>query len=156
MLRQEQRAAYAWLSNRLKEYDKLLAPKGSGVEVLVDHDALWGLCRSYVDDIFRYRSYHDAPVPDPARKAAYLCKWLLKLRPVVVQNPSAAADQTYETFALMANEVFALWCVSGMLLVDIQTDIHVSVRELLLYTFRHRSSGEDTFILFFAQLCTQR
>jgi hypothetical protein len=124
----------------------------NGLEIDVDFDALWNLCGSYTDDLIRYTAYHDAPIPDKARRCAYLCKWIMKFRPLVVIDSNAPDGKEVRTYALMANEIFIQWCVSGILELD-WASISDRMQELFLYTLRHRYNSEDTYILFFAQLC---
>lgn len=144
-------ATYDLLLDLAERFEKSMDEE-NGLEIKVDSDALWNLARSYIDDVERYVAYHDTQAPDEARRSAYLCKWLMKFRPIVVMDPLAPPEEEIRTFQLMANEAFALWCVSGVMQFD-WNDVTEKIRHLLLYSLRHRYNSEDTYILFFAQLC---
>lgn len=123
----------------------------NGLDIRVDYGALFNLAMSYVDDITRYKAYHDTEVPDRARRSAYLCKWLMKFRPIVVLNPEAIKTEEINTFRLLANEIFAMYCISGLMEID-WSDLSDKIRIITLYSLRHRYNSEDTYILFFALL----
>jgi hypothetical protein len=144
--------AYDLLRTLVREFEADLGDEMEGLEIGVDFPALWNLSRSYVDDLHRYAAYHNAPIPDHVRRCAYLCKWLMKFRPLLVRNPTAPKEEEIETFALMANEIFTARCTSNLMAVD-WSELSPELMELFLYTLRHRSNSEDTFILFFAHLC---
>lgn len=152
-LEAEHNAAYNQLRDLAAKFNSETREE-SGLDISIDFGALWNLTRSYVDDVHRYSSYHDAPIPDKARRCAYLCKWLMKFRPLVVLNPSAPRDEEIQTFSLMANEIFTAWCVSALMTLD-WSEVSNEIRLLLLYSLRHRFNSEDTYILFFAHLCDQ-
>jgi hypothetical protein len=123
----------------------------NGSTILIDYDALRNIARSYVDDVHRYATYHETQVPDRARRSAYLCKWLMKFRPIVVTEVNGNGSEEIRTVSLMANELFALACVSGLMEFD-WNGVSDRVRQILLYALRHRNNSEDTYILFFAQI----
>jgi hypothetical protein len=143
--------AYDLLRKYAIRFDKATEDE-NGLDLKVDFNALWNLAHSYTDDIKRYQSYHHAPIPARARRAAYLCKWIMKFRPLIVMNPIAVVEEEVQTFLLMANETFALWCASGEMEFD-WSNISDELRVVLLYSLRHRYNSEDTYILFFAKLC---
>jgi len=153
---EDRKAAYNAAYNELRrfttQFSQFVSDEEGGLELGVDRDALLNLSRSYIDDLRRYTTYHNAPIPDHARRCAYLCKWIMKFRPLVVRNPIAPTDREFESFAIMVNEIFATWCVSILMMVE-WDEISINIRELFLYSLRHRSNSEDTYILFFAQLC---
>lgn len=144
--------AYHEIRQYAVEFQKAMSDE-NGLEIRIDTDALHNLAQSYADDVNRYSAYHHTVMPDRARRGAYLCKWLMKYRPLVVFNPGANPDEEVRTFSLMANEVFAMFCSSGLLEIDWATDVTNMIRQIMLYTLRHRNNSEDTYILFFAQLC---
>lgn len=148
----EYKAAYNELRRFVRQFSEDTADENDGLELGVDFSALWNLSRSYVDDLNRYAAYHNAPIPDHARRCAFLCKWLMKFRPLVVRNPAAAPGEDIETFGLMANEVFATWCAASLMEIN-WSELSETIRIIFLYSLRHRSNSEDTYILFFAQLC---
>lgn len=145
-------AAYGLLRGYLIQFKRGMGDElGHALEV--DTDALWNLSRSYADDIHRYKAYHGTEVPDEARRSAYLCKWIMKYRPLVVSNPMATEDKEIRTCALMTNELFAMLCASGIMQINWTDAISDKVRVILMYSLRHRLNSEDTYILFFAQIC---
>ena len=124
----------------------------NGLEIYADKDGFWNLATSFVDDLRRYREYHETEMPDRARRAAYLAKWIMKFRPITAFESSADKRKEVRTFELMANEVFAMMCMSGVMMFD-WDNISDRMRVILLYSLRHRFNSEDTYILFLAQLC---
>lgn len=146
-------AEYTALGQLITKFSEHAADELDGLEIEVDDGALWNLAQSYVDDVNRYTAYHNAPIPDHARRCAYFCKWLMKLRPLVVRNPSAPPGEELESSALMANEIFGAWCASNRMGIEWAEDLSQQMQDLFLYTLRHRLSSEDTYILFFAQIC---
>lgn len=142
--------AYSLLREFAIKFEKGMGDE-NGSTILIDYDALWNLSRSYVDDVGRYAAYHETEVPDQARRCAYMVKWLMKFRPIVVMDIKDRKKEEIRTVALMANELFALMCVSGMMEFD-WNDISERMRTILLYSLRHRYNSEDTYILFFAQI----
>lgn len=149
----EERAAaeaYSLLREFAMKFEKGMSEE-CGSTILIDYDGLWNLSRSYADDVGRYSAYHDTQVPDQARRCAYMCKWLMKFRPIVVMEVGDPGNEEVRTCELMANELFALVCVSGMMEFD-WSSVSPRIRTILLYSLRHRYNSEDTYILFFAQI----
>jgi hypothetical protein len=103
---------------------------------------------SFVHDLHRYRAYHQVDIPDSVRRAAYLCKWLTKLRPISVRTEWTKGVGDYY---LMANELFALHVAGGILDIDFESESNPRMMNILLYSLRYRAS-EDTFILYFGKL----
>jgi len=145
--------AYDLLRDCVVSYAREMETENA-LEILVDFAALWNAANSFVDDVARYQNYHKAPVPARARKAAYLCKWIMKFRPLIVRDGDKSRTEEVQTFALMANELFAMYASGGVMLFDWK-ELTQKICVVLLYSLRHRYNSEDTYILFFAQLCNQ-
>ena len=142
--------AYSLLRELAIKFERGMANE-CGSTILIDYDAIWNLSRSYADDVGRYSAYHDTLLPDRPRRCAYMCKWLMKFRPIVVMERGQPGSEEIRTCELMANELFALACVSGMMAFD-WSGVSDRIRTILLYSLRHRYNSEDTYILFFAQI----
>jgi hypothetical protein len=125
----------------------------TGIRVDVEPRHLLNICESYVYDIYRYISFHELEIPDRARRAAYLCKWLMRFRPVFLISDVSKLSDEARTFALLANELFSMYAISGFLRLDLEAHLSARLFNIVLYSLRYRAHSEDAFILFFASVC---
>jgi hypothetical protein len=122
----------------LTEY--LWTPKGvSGV--YLDQSLLTLAVTSYAYDMERLRDFHNIQVPDEAKQACYLVKWIIKTRPVQF----SISQQQLTEIHLALNEVLALHVAFNLLKVR-PAMISENFVELLVYTLRHRKFEEDSFL----------
>jgi hypothetical protein len=88
--------------------------------------------------------FHRLRVPDDPKKAAYMVKWILKQRPIMVPELRTKPQATI-------NEIFALRI--GLLILKVRiSDIPLETIKLAIYTFRYRNYDQDSFLLFFDYL----
>lgn len=125
----------------------------TGLVVDINYPDLMNVAESFAYDLARYRSFHEIKVPDRARRAAYMAKWIMRFRPVYLVGEVHELNESQKTRALILNEDFALYIASAFLDVDIEAELTDRMASILLYSFRYRSHSEDTFILYFAALC---
>lgn len=118
----------------------------------LDYGVLTNVCESYAFDLSRYSKFHELNAPDRARRAAYICKWIIRLRPVYLIHDQLPDDKESKKFALMVNELFCLYVASGILGVDIEESATNRFVEILLYSLRYRLSSEDSLILLFSRM----
>jgi len=123
-----------------------------GLKPIADHSAFWNIGQSQVYDLNRYAHFHELQIPDRARRAAYLVKWIQRLRPVRVEADITALPEERGKFALLVNEQFALYVASGILRIDLEQAFSAKMLNMILYTMRYRSPSEDSFLLFFVYL----
>lgn len=123
-----------------------------GIEVDIDSDLILNVCESFAYDIVRYTAFHENVIPDRARRAAYLCKWLMRFRPTFVTSSLSNLPHRERQLGLLANELFCMYASSGLLRINLETTITDRLFNTLLYSLRYRAHSEDAFILFFAYL----
>lgn len=125
----------------------------TGLTLRLDDSGTYNLAQSYVYDLGRYTQFHEIEVPDRARRAAYICKWIMRFHPILVPYDVTELEERHGKFAMVANELFAIYVVSGLLKIELEASLSPRMFNMTLYSLRYRASSEDTFILFFAQLC---
>jgi hypothetical protein len=98
----------------------------------IDQHILLHAVQGHFCDLQHAKNFHDIPLADQHKKAAFTIKWLTKTRPIQLKpgtNPSVAD--------LLANEMFAL--MAGM--IFLKSDVRKISKHLLrsiLYTLHHR------------------
>ncbi len=122
------------------------------IDIDINSAFLLNVCESFVYDITRYSMFHENEIPDRARRASYLCKWLMRFRPAFVKTDISSRSNDDQKLALLVNELFCMYASSGILRVDLETKITGRLFNTLLYSLRYRAHSEDAFILFFAHL----
>jgi len=122
------------------------------LEIGIDPIELGNVARSYAYDIHRYKDFHEIKIPDRARRGAYLCKWLMRLRPVVYSADVEQLSTERATMLLLVNELFAMYAISALMKIDFEQTLSTEMGNILLYSLRYRASSEDSFILFLAFL----
>lgn len=127
----------------------------------IDHLALLNVAQSTLDDIWRYKAYHlkdKNKRSDAIKRAAYLTKWFMRLRPIYHQrilpadDPSGVDPNTLldkQDITLLANEAVAI----HISLVTLSSDIKVNEIRLdgeyfanLLYDLHYREMPEDALL----------
>lgn len=141
------------LRQYLADFEEEMTARKINVDFHIDVYALFNACGSYVQDLYRYCEYHNIQVPDRARRAAYICKWMMRFRPLIAMEPAGETTDTDRDIALMINESFCAYLSGIRLDIKWDTDVSAKVFGILLYSFRYRSYMEDPFILLFAHLC---
>ena len=100
---------YNWAEEFILQY-------GSPPELRVNPQAMYIAIKSAYDDIYRYKAYHlsdpKANLSDAVQRAAYLCKWLIKFRPIeysgsfdfdnISEFDEVSAELLNGSFALLA------------------------------------------------------
>jgi len=124
-----------------------------GQRLQINAAQLGNVAQSYVFDLGRYVKFHELEIPDRARRGAYVCKWLMKLRPIYFDATITHLPEEIASMLLLANELFAMYVTSAITRVDLEKSLSERMGNILLYSLRYRSSSEDSFILFLAQLC---
>ncbi len=120
-----------------------------------ENDALfWNIAQSQVYDLNRYAHFHELDIPDRARRAAYLVKWIMRFRPIRVDADITSLPEEKGKFALLVNEQFALYVASGILQIDLEQRFSAKMLNMVLYTMRYPSASEDSFLLFFVFLAS--
>lgn len=124
-----------------------------GLKFDIDAAELANVAQSYVYDLERYVKFHEVEIPDRARRGAYICKWLMRLRPVRHSIQLDGLQDSLATMAVLCNELFSLYVLSATLKIDLEVSLSPRMGTILLYSMRYRATSEDTFILLLAKLC---
>lgn len=108
---------------------------------------LYNAIVSYFHDVDRHKEFHGSVLVDEVKQAAYLIKWIAKLRPIYFDvkllNPS------YNV--LYANEIFAIR--SGFSYLGVKpTTLPTKVHKEAHYTLRYRSVDERYLMLWLTHL----
>jgi hypothetical protein len=127
----------------------------------VDLVVALNVVQSAYDDIKRYKMYHledfQKNKSDAAKRAAYFTKWILKLRPIMVNHDRsylAAAEKTKDR-SLFLNEFLAIsWGLDNLAAEQGIQGIRLRRRALanILYDFHFREINGDGLIALFLLL----
>lgn len=122
---------------------------GEGFEHLqINRVVLFNIVISYFDDVDRHKHYHGTELIDQTKQAAFIIKWIARLRPIQFSLPNPD-DATKEI--LYINEIFAVRCGLAFMELTPQqlpNDIYADA----LYTIRYRHLDERMLILWLATL----
>ncbi|MDE2166082.1 MAG: hypothetical protein KGJ66_07070 [Alphaproteobacteria bacterium] len=145
-------AVYDELQNFFDDFQVEFRAATNGLTLHFDRPVITNVAQSYIYDLARYSKFHEIEIPDLARRAGYLAKWLLRLRPVRCDADVTAMPEEIGKLALTVNELFALYVVSGILRIDLEARLTPRTLNMVLYSFRYRATSEDAFFLFFVHL----
>lgn len=143
-------------------YDKLAAYFGdfaddlrdtAGIVVDLTYHDLMNAAESLAFDLNRYKLFHEIDIPDRARSAAYICKWIMRFRPVALIQKLEELPKEKKQPALLINELYCLYVISGVLGIDFEGETTDRFSGIVLYSLRYRAHSEDTFILLLAKMC---
>jgi len=87
-------------------------------KVYINEALLYRSVYSYYVDLQRTKCYHNIPLADPHKKAAFTMKWLTKVKPIQIKH-TIEVDQIDEV-TQQANEWFAF--IAGMSFLDTSID----------------------------------
>jgi len=88
---------------------------------------------SYFCDLQHSKDFHDIELANRHKVAAFTMKWIVKMRPIQVQENSVPKTPA----ELLPNEIFALMAGLRFLSADI-TQLSASLLRSLLYMLHHR------------------
>lgn len=147
---------FQFLSERCLRYMKAMHSSHPRWRLRFDHLVMLNVAHSAMDDIWRYKSYHlrDPDMrSDAVKRAAFLTKWITRLRPIYFArilsagDPEAAFDKKDTT--LLANEGFAVHISLTTLATEMGKDEIVLEQDFFahfLYDLYYRSLSEDALI----------
>lgn len=124
-------------------------PFQSSGNIHLNEDLLLQATISYYVDLYRVMGFHNIDEADNHKQAAYLFKWLTKLRPIkaVIDNaPELKYSETY------ANSFFAYLCAKMYL--DIGS-LATHEMQYVLYSASHRDIHPEEWaaIFYFMEVC---
>jgi len=93
---------------------------------------------SYYKDIERIKCFHPIPFTDKHKKAAFSIKWLIKLKPIQLEN--MCDDDNISKKEILINEYFAIFIAMALLDLDFTLYEMPSSKYIanLLYTLYYR------------------
>jgi hypothetical protein len=122
------------------------------LDLELDPSQLANIAQSYVYDLGRYVKFHEVQIPDRARRGAYICKWVIKLKPIHHRMAIETLSPEQGEMLLLANELYAMYVLSATIKIDLEKKLAARMGNILLYSLRYRAASEDSFILFLAHL----
>lgn len=129
------------------EVKKTLVPDGIGttINTLFLTDA----CESYFIDLERHRDFHRLDIADRHKRAAFLFKWLARIRPI---NLSAYKQGPGAGKAIHVNAYFALMAALGELNVDVHKLAQTAAVQHFIYAASYRDIHAESWALTFCLL----
>ena len=125
-------------------------------QLMVNPNALFLAVKSAYDDIYRYREYHlkEENRSNCVKRAAYLCKWLCKIKPIEYQEPPK--DIT-DINGLMVNAEFSLFLAKSHIVAETGVQFRFSDQYVfeLLYDLTYRTLDEDALLHIFQNAYTR-
>lgn len=112
--------------------------------VTINEATLARACTSFWEDILRVKAYHPINRAEKHKKAAYIFKWIAKMRPVkpIVDHVDALTNEEMD-----ANALYAFLCASGYLNMHLVLQKHEL--KYIFYSATYRDIHPDEWILTF-------
>lgn len=131
-------------------FEDLKASLGGVLNIYLCERTLHQVVVSYYYDVCRYKWFHSTDRIDGRKQAAFLVKWISKLRPVVL-SPA----EEYGFFEYFANEVLALKAGLACAEINIET-LDDPIVLLTIYSLKYRYMTEGGWILWFETLFSKK
>lgn len=150
---QERRGKARHLAERLSILFNMIErnpPFQNQRRIVLSMPILYHACISYEFDLERWAPFHCITIPDNHKRAAFLFKWLSKLRPIKPlsgQHSSAATS-----WELQANAYFALAGALGELRVNMRNFAESPEAKAILYTSTYRDILPESWAITFCLL----
>ncbi len=114
--------------------------------ILLNKGLVYLVVKSYFDDIYRFKDYSGSELADQHKQAAYIIKWISKLRPIQI-----LVDTDFNNEMVWINSSFAIYVGLNFLHVqNIFEYISDSLYENLLYSTQYRNiSGKQLATLMY-------
>lgn len=113
--------------------------------VSMNRAILFTAIESYYKDLDRTKCFHHIEQTDEHKKAAFTVKWLVKFRPIQINN--SVNDKKINESHILINELFAIFFALVLLELDFQEISRISSKYLknLVYTCHFRESNDMVF-----------
>ncbi len=102
---------------------------------------------SFWEDILRIQAYHPINRAEKHKMAAYIFKWIAKMRPV---KPVVDYTSSLTNAEMNANAMFAFLCACGYL--KCRKDLPADERRRILYSATYRDVHPDEWTIIFDYL----
>lgn len=117
--------------------------------IVLSMPVLYHACISYELDLERWAPFHCITIPDNHKRAAFLFKWLSKLRPIKLLSGQHIAATPWE---LQANGYFAIAAALGELRVNMYKFAESPEAKAMLYTSTYRDILPESWAITFCLL----
>lgn len=135
------------LSEFFAEIQESVAPESIGLTLntLFLADA----CESCFIDLERHKDFHGLDIADRHKRAAFLFKWLAKMRPI---NVSTYKKGPGKGKAIRINAYFALLSALGELKIDMRRFAPTKIAQHAIYAASYRDIHAESWALTFCLL----
>ena len=125
-----------------------------GMEIVYSGSRLVNLTYSYFYDVERFKDFHQ---PDKAGKKplinrnkmlAFTCKWVSKLKPVMLHVDNSEQFNQAELF-YYTNLINSLFCIAVVKRILKNKDIDSFVTDSFLYRIHYGLDNESAYMMFF-------
>lgn len=96
---------------------------------------LFSALQSYHIDLLRTKCFHNIKFANSQKKAAYTIKWLVKIRPIMIDKE--IDDKQIDSKRIIANEIFAFIIGISYLNIDLNNLSNECIKNMI-YMFRYR------------------
>jgi hypothetical protein len=115
-------------------YNDFITTRNTGHAVYLNKDLLALAITSYFDDIYRFKKYTHSERADQHKQAAYLIKWISKIRPIQI-SPNTVVNRRI----LLINSSFAIFVGFSFLSLKAANSITPKYYKHLLYMCQYRN-----------------
>ncbi|MBF0138239.1 MAG: hypothetical protein HQL65_18555 [Magnetococcales bacterium] len=122
----------------LKELYRLMVIEGKWSGVEIDERLLRHCIESYYDDLRRHKNYHFIEVADRHKRASYMMKWIVRIRPVQLIPTTTAAAAAEETHKFLVNESYAFYVALNYLNIGSSDLLSADYTRNFLYNLHYR------------------
>jgi hypothetical protein len=113
--------------------------------IVLSEGILAQACISFWEDILRVKAYHTVHYADGHKKAAYIFKWITKLRPV---KPLVDYSKVLFDAEIEANSKYALYCALAFLKIKMPY-INESELKYIIYSANYREIHPEEWSMIF-------
>lgn len=136
------------LTKRLaRTFIKMKAKHFQGHGIVLNEATLMRAAISFWEDILRVKAYHPINRADKSKKAAYLFKWIAKMRPV---KPLVDHPERLTNAEINANALFAFLCACGYL--KCRKALPKEELHRIIYSATYRDIHPDEWAIIFEYL----
>ena len=132
-------------ADRLSQvFHKMLAsPTFEGRGIILHESTLLRASVAFWEDMLRIKAYHPIDRTDRYKKAGYIFKWIIKMRPV---KPDEENPENLRSQDLNANAMFAVLCACGYLNIGLIPEQEFN---RIVYTATYREINPDEWAMQF-------
>ena len=126
---------------------------GGATPIRINKKLLFHAVYSYFYDIERVKHFHGMKRINEAKKAAYLTKWIIRMKPIYFDD-SEATDKTLTSEMLIFNEFFAFRSALAYAEIPLSA-VSDGTLDVILYQFAYRDIEPGLLSILFEMLIAQ-